>query len=170
MCTATAYVRSCYSTPGLAKNERGGSLFDSGRNVAGPISAMSILALFVVLLVLLEPGPAGAQDQYADQYQQPQYADQYQQPTSSSTVPDYTPDPPVGCFSWPDTPQEGQICVDGTEPERLGGWHTWQHTTGEQTIYEVQIYTLGPSNTQTANEYSWTMWGYMPSVGWFLTR
>jgi len=41
---------------------------------------MSILALFVVLLVLVEPGPARAQeDQYLDQYQyQYQIPDQYQ--------------------------------------------------------------------------------------------
>ena len=53
-----------------------------GRTLAGPIVAMSILALFVVLLVLVEPGPARAQeDQYLDQYQyQYQVPYQYQAP------------------------------------------------------------------------------------------
>jgi len=138
-------------------------LFDSGRNVAGPLLAMSILALFVVLLVLLEPGPARAQDEYSDQYQQ-------YQPSSSSTVPDYTPAPPVGCYSYNNAPSEGDICVDGTEPEMNGGWHTWPTRTGEP-IYTVHIYTLGLSNVPNqANQYEWTMWAYMPSMGWFLTN
>ena len=134
-----------------------------GRNVAGPILAMSVLALFVVVLVLLEPSPARSQDEYSDQYQQ-------YQPSSSSTVPDYTPAPPVGCYSHNIDPQAGQICVNGSEPERNGEWAPWLTSTGEP-IYVVQIYSLGLSNVPNeANQYLWQPWAYTSSMGWFLTQ
>jgi hypothetical protein len=45
------------------------------RNIAYPVVAILVLAIFLVLLIVLEPGPARAQAQYQDQYQ-----NQYQTP------------------------------------------------------------------------------------------
>jgi len=76
-------------------------------NLALPLFATSVLALFVGLLVALGSAPARAQDQYADQYQyqgqyQDQYPNQYQgqyqyQPSAPSQA---APPAPNGCSSY----------------------------------------------------------------------
>jgi len=139
------------------------SIVVGGNNVTGPILAIFMLAVFVALLVVLEPGPARAQDQYSDQYQ---YDD------SSSAAPDYTPDPPQGCYSYPDDPSAhfGYICLNGTEPSRNGRWldtlTNMPGSTGEP-VYTEDIYSLGLSNDPTqANSYIWRPWFYIPSLGW----
>ena len=85
-------------------------------NLASPILAISLLALFIVLLVLLGPTPARAQDQYAaDQYQIPlyqyqypnQYQDQYQYPYQYQPAAPSQVAPPAsnGCYSYLLNPQ-----------------------------------------------------------------
>lgn len=148
------------------------------RNLALPILTTSILALFVSLLAGLGSAPAHAQDQYSDQYQY--------DTKSSSTAPDYTPDPPSGCFT-PDpassayNKEAAQICLDGTEPmyPALSGWiPVYSPSTvspdasldNPTWVYQADVYSPGltntPSQSNTTQAPGWNLWFYSQEAGW----
>lgn len=130
-----------------------------------PILAIALLALFVVVLSAIGSAPAKAQDQYSA--------------TGSSTPPDYTPDPPSGCFTpWAGVNGEAtQVCLDGTEPMYPvgGGWQEFDFPTyltpdaspsNPQWIYSADVYSPDLLRQNGIDLHGYNVWDYSPDTGW----